>query len=295
MGRGLYDASPTFRTAFDACAEALARATGTFREQSLISIIYPGSEASTASVLDQTAIAQPALFALECALTSLWRRWGVEPAVVLGHSVGEMAAAVAAGVMDMATGSSLIAARATLMQSLPAGGAMATVFASQMQVKALLADHAVEIAALNGPNQLVISGAEADVDAVCHGLGERGIQSKRLVVSHAFHSRAMEPILAAFEAETATLQMNVPRITVISNLTGEVADPGLISGRDYWRRHIRNPVQFEASMHSAASLGITHFLEIGPAPCFSEWPQLTLNCPPNPGCPRYTRGTMTGT
>ena len=279
MGRGLYAASPTFRTAFDACAEALARLTGTFREQSLISIIYPGPEAGIASVLDQTVIAQPALFALECALTSLWRRWGVEPAVVLGHSVGEVAAAVAAGVMDMATGSSLIAARATLMQSLPAGGVMATVFASQMQVKALLADHAVEIAALNGPNQLVISGAEADVDAVCFDLGERGIQSKRLAVSHAFHSRAMEPILAAFEAETATLQMNAPRITVISNLTGEVADPGLISRRDYWRRHIRNPVQFEASMHSAASLGITHFLEIGPAPVLLGMAAATVELP----------------
>ncbi|MBX9645644.1 MAG: acyltransferase domain-containing protein [Xanthobacteraceae bacterium] len=266
MGRGLYAASPTFRTAFDACAEALNRVTGTFCEQSLISIVYPESEARSASVLDQTAIAQPALFALECALASLWRRWGIEPAVVLGHSVGEVAAAVAGGVMDMTTGSSLIAARATLMQSLPAGGAMATVFALPMQVKALLADHAVEIAALNAPNQLVISGAEADVDAVCLDLSERGIQSKRLVVSHAFHSRAMEPILAAFQAETATLQMNAPRITVISNVTGEAADPGLMSGRDYWRRHIRNPVQFEASMHSAASLGITHFLEIGPAP-----------------------------
>ena len=266
MGRGLYAASPTFRAALDACAEALGRLPGPLRELSLISIMYPGSEAGTASVLHQTAIAQPALFALECALTSLWRRWGVEPAVVLGHSVGEVAAAVAAGVMDMATGSRLIAARAALMQSLPAGGAMATVFASQMQIKALLAAHAVEIAALNGPNQLVISGAEADVDAACVDLGERGIQSKRLAVSHAFHSRAMEPILAAFEAEVAALQLNAPRITLISNSTGEVADPGSISQQGYWRRHIRSPVQFEASMHSAASLGVTHFLEIGPAP-----------------------------
>lgn len=266
MGRDLYAGSPTFRATLDACADTLDRLMGLRREQSLISTMYPDSKTDAASLLDQTGFAQPALFALECALTSLWRRWGVEPAVVLGHSVGEVAAAVAAGVMDMATGSRLVAARAGLMQSLPAGGAMATVFASQMRIHTLLAAHAVEIAAVNGPNQLVISGTQRDVDAACEALREQQIQSKRLAVSHAFHSRAMEPILTAFEAEVAALQLNVPRITLISNSTGKPPAPGSITEPGYWSRHIRKPVQFEASMHGAASLGVTHFLEIGPAP-----------------------------
>jgi acyl transferase domain-containing protein/SAM-dependent methyltransferase/acyl carrier protein len=279
MGRELYATSPTFRATLDACTEQLDRLMGPHRGQSLISAMYPGAEADAALALNQTVLAQPVLFALECALTSLWRRWGVEPAVVLGHSVGEVAAAVAAGVMDVPTGSQLIAARAGLMQSLPAGGAMATVFGSQIEIDGLLAEYVVEIAAVNGPNQLVISGTQANVDAACEALRRKQIQSKRLPVSHAFHSQAMEPILAAFEAEVETLQLNAPRITLISNSTGKSASPGSISDPTYWRRHIRNPVQFEASMQAAASLGVTHFIEIGPAPVLLGMASAIVNLP----------------
>ena len=148
----------------------------------------------TTSPIDQTGFAQPALFAVEYALAMLWKSWGVEPAVVLGHSVGEVVAACVAGVLSFPDALKLIAARGRLMQSCPPGGGMLAVFATRDQIEKLLATQdGVEIAAINGPNHIVLSGRKVALDAIALALEAAGIKSKALVVSHAFHSALMDP------------------------------------------------------------------------------------------------------
>ena len=195
MARSLYDEQPVFRQALDRCASVLDG----LLERPLRDVIHPGPD--TATPLDETAFTQPALFAVEYALAELWRSWGVVPDVVMGHSVGEYVAACVAGVLSLDDALRLIAERGRLMQSLPAGGAMAAIFADERTVQAVLAPHSarVAIAALNGAEQTVISGAAAAVDAICAVFGARGTRCQPLPVSHAFHSPLTDPILAAFE------------------------------------------------------------------------------------------------
>lgn len=261
MGRTLYETSPTFKRALDRCDDILRP----LLERPLLSVLYPeGEEPST---LDETAYTQPALFAVEYALTELWRSWGVRPSFVMGHSVGEYVAACVAGAFSLEDGLKLIAERARLMQSLPARGRMAAVFASRERVAlAMASSPAVSFAAINGPDAVVISGDDTQVQEILKRLSRDGINSKDLAVSHAFHSPSLDPILDAFEKAAAGVAYCEPHTGLISNVTGQSADARLIGRADYWRRHAREPVQFAAGINSLIEQGVQVFVEIGPNP-----------------------------
>ncbi len=260
MGRALYDTQPTFRTAIDRCAEVLRRRL----DRPLLALL----DREAGSLLDQTGYTQPVMFALEYALATLWRSWGIEPAAVLGHSVGEFAAACVAGVFSLEDGLRLIAERARLMQSLPPGGLMAAVFAPEPRVAAALQAclDQVAIAALNGPENVVISGDEAAVRQVLCQFQNEGVKFKTLATSHAFHSHRMDPILAPLCRIAESIKCAPPQINLIANLTGLPADASTYADPAYWSRHARSPVQFADSVQALADRGCELFLEIGPSP-----------------------------
>ncbi len=235
MGRGLFATQPVFREAIERC-DALLRVS---LQRPLLEVLYPAPGAE--SPLNQTAYAQPALFALEYALAQLWRSWGVEPTWVLGHSVGEYVAACVAGAFSLEDGLRLVAERGRLMQQLPLGGAMAAVRADEERVRAALArgGQPVSIAALNGPGQVVISGAAGAVAAVLADLKHDGILAQPLSVSHAFHSALMEPMIEPFRRVAQTVQSGPLRIALVSNLGGRVVGRGEVLDADYWAGHVR--------------------------------------------------------
>jgi acyl transferase domain-containing protein len=260
MGRALYETEPVFRAALDRVAAAVAGEMTT----PLLDVLY----GAAGSVIDDTGHAQPALFALEWALAELWRSWGVEPAVVLGHSVGEYVAACVAGVLRVEDAARLVAARGRLMQALPRGGAMAAVFADEARLRAALAGREAEvgIAAVNGPANTVVSGTAAAVAAVVAAVADGGVRSEALRVSHAFHSPLMEPMLAAFAQVAATITFVAPRLPIVSNVTGEIARGGELTDAAYWVRHVCEPVRFAAGMAAAERAGVRAWLELGPHP-----------------------------
>ncbi len=220
------------------------------------------------SPLDQTQYTQPTLFAIEYALAELWRSWGIVPDFVMGHSVGEYAAACVAGVFSLEDGLRLIAARGRLMQLLPPNGAMAVVFAEEARVAEALAQYAgrVVIAAVNGPTNIAISGEREVLQAVLAELKAERVGVQSLNVSHAFHSPLMEPILEAFEQVARGVEFRAPRIPLVANLTGQVPAPGEILDAAYWRRHLREPVLFADGMQALTAQGCDVFLEVGPHP-----------------------------
>ncbi len=261
MGRSLYEHEPVFRAALDRCADLLRP----HLEHDLRDVLYGSGPQTT--LLDQTGYTQPALFALEYALAAQWQAWGVAPGAVVGHSVGEYVAAVVAGVLGLEEGLRLIAARGRLMQSLPAGGAMAALFAPLEQVQAAVEPYAgrLAVAAANGPEHTVISGDADAVESVMEQFGARGVRVQRLTVSHAFHSPRMEPILDEFERVAAGIAFRPPRIPLVSNLTGAVAGDE-ITTPGYWRRHLREAVRFGAGIEALNALGVDILLEVGPHP-----------------------------
>ncbi len=259
MGRQLYEKQPVFRAALDRCEEVYRQQTG----ESLLAVLF---EADSAEKIDHTAYTQPALFAIEYALAEQWRAWGITPDVVIGHSVGEYVAACVSGVMSLEDGLKLITARARLMGSLPAGGVMAAVFAPLEQVESAILSPLVSIGAVNAPDSIVISGAAAEVQAVLDRLAAQGIKSKPLVVSHAFHSVLMEPILDEFAQVASACKFNPPRIPLVSNITGKLFTAGEQPDAAYWRRHVRSAVNFAAGMQTLQEQGVELFLEIGPHP-----------------------------
>ena len=259
MGKQLYETSPTFARALDRCAVALRP----YLDRSLLDLVFPAAKA--APLLGQTRFTQPALFALEYALNELWRSWGVQPAYVLGHSVGEYVAACVAGVFSLEDGLALIAERARLMQAQPGGGKMVAVMAPAGVIREILPDR-VSIAALNAPDQAVISGAEEEIDLVTAQLKAAGIAFRHLPVSHAFHSPLMDPVLEPFAQATAKVSFGAPRLRLVSNLTGRIVTADEIRQPGYWARHLREPVQFADSVRTLAEAGCTLFIEIGPSP-----------------------------
>ena len=279
MGRDLYESSPTFRRVMDRCDEILRP----HLERPLLSVLYP--EANAVSVLDDTAYTQPALFAIEYSLAELWRSWGVQPAFVLGHSVGEFVAACVAGVFGLEDGLRLIAERGCLMHLLPAGGRMAAIFAGQTRVESAIASFdGVSVAAINGPEIVVISGEGIQVETILKRFSDEGIKSKDLLVSHAFHSPLMNPVLDAFEEAASKVRYSDPTVGFVSTLTGELADGRLTGRGDYWRRQAREPVQFAKAVRTIEEQGVKVFLELGPNPvlmgmarrCLKEEGQLWL-------------------
>lgn len=266
MGRRLYETSPTFARALDRCGSALGGILG----RSLVEILYSASGGGS-SMINETRVTQPVLFALEYALSELWRSWGVEPAFVLGHSVGEYVAACVAGVFSVEEGLALVAERARLMQAQPSGGRMIAVIAPAELLQNILTSEPamasrVTIAALNGPRQTVISGAGDQIEALLARLRAAGVEYRELRVSHAFHSPLMDPVLQPFENAAAKVSFAPPRIRLVSNLTGRTISRSEIAQPGYWRRQIREPVQFEGSMRTLAASGCSIFLEVGPNP-----------------------------
>ena len=261
MGASLYKAQPSFRAAIDHCAEIL----GPYLDVPLLDVLYPKD--GRQSPLDETAYTQPALFALEYALASLWRSWGVEPSAMMGHSVGEYVAACLAGVFSLEDGLKLIAHRGRLMQALPAGGAMAVIFADAQVAAAAIASVAdrVSIAALNGERNTVISGDGDEVARIVAALEEDGIRSTRLQVSHAFHSPLMEPMLRDFAQVANEVRYHSPRLSILSNADGQPARAQMATP-EYWVQHVRKPVQFAAGMATLEQRGHNVFIEVGPKP-----------------------------
>lgn len=261
MARELYDSQPVFRQALDECAEYLSEVL----DRPLLSVVFGEDE----DLLGATNYTQPALFSLEYALASVWKSWGIVPSIVLGHSVGEFAAACVAGLMDLETGLKLIAERGRLMQELAGTGGMAAVFASEKDVVEIISNRgfAVAIAAINSPENVVISGAESDLQAALTELEQRGFEHRRLDVALAFHSPLMEPMVAPFRAFAGKVTYKPPHKTaLISNLTGVAVSAESPIDADYWARHVLRPVRFDASVQTLLRSDVDVVIEIGPKP-----------------------------
>lgn len=260
VGRQLYDTNPTFRQILQRCEEIAQP----YLQKPLLSVLYPDTDDSP---LDNTAYTQPAIFALEYALYELWKSWAIQPDIVMGHSLGEYAAACAAGIMTWEEGLKIVAQRAKLMQTLPQDGTMVAVFAEAAQIKEALAKQSstVTIAAVNGKQHFVLSGRKAEVEAVVAILERQGIKTKFLKVSHGFHSPLMEPMLTEFSQILTKFAFAASEIDIVSNLTGEIATADITTPA-YWCRQILEPVQFAAGMETLRQQGCSLFIEIGANP-----------------------------
>ncbi|MFI9271485.1 type I polyketide synthase [Kitasatospora sp. NPDC052896] len=268
MGEELRAAFPAFAAAFDEVCQALNgeldRPLGT---------VIRAEPGSPDALLDRTDFTQAALFAYEVALFRLVESWGVRADFLAGHSVGEVAAAHVAGVLDLADAARLVAARGRLMRALPEGGAMVALDAAEHEVLPELADVAdrVAIAAVNGPRAVVISGARDAVLAVAARFAARGRRSTRLKVGHGFHSPLVDPVLDEFRRVTETLEFRPPRIPVVSTVTGRRAAPEELGSADYWVRHARLPVRFAEAVEWLGANGVGGFLELGPQPVLTAY------------------------
>ena len=263
MGRALYEGHPAFRAAIDRCDAALR---GVW-EHRLAEVMHGGLGGPS---LDDTAYTQVALFAIEWGLAQVWKAWGVTPAIVMGHSVGEFAAACVAGALDVEDAIRMVAARGRLMGALPPGGVMVAVPAAEGRVREVLdaaGGPGAEIAAINGPESVVLAGAEAAVAAVVAALARRGITSQPLRVSHAFHTRLMEPMQASFETEIAGIRGGALQVPMVSSVTGQVVEAGSDLEAGYWVRQVREPVRFGAALQTVRRIaGEGLWVEIGPHP-----------------------------
>ncbi|RZS32688.1 acyl transferase domain-containing protein [Herbihabitans rhizosphaerae] len=252
MGRELSTAFPAYATAFEEICAA-------FDEH----LDRPLAEVIDDELVHQTAYTQAALFAVEVALFRLVESWGIRPDYVMGHSIGELAAAHVSGVLTLADAAKLVTTRGRLMQSLPTGGAMIAVQASEDEVTPLLTDR-VGIAGINGPRSLVVSGDEDAAAAVGEHFEKLGRKVKRLRVSNAFHSPRMEPMLEEFRDVAREVSFGAPQIPIVSNVTGVLATPEELASPDYWARHVRQAVRFHDGVRTLAAEGVTRYLELGP-------------------------------
>jgi phthiocerol/phenolphthiocerol synthesis type-I polyketide synthase E len=260
MTREVYRHEPVFRQELDRCCELLRPHLGL----DLRGILHPpaGEEEEASARLRQTALAQPALFAVEYALARLWMHWGLEPEGFAGHSIGEYAAACLAGVMSLEDALRLVAARGALMQEMPAG-AMLSVSLAENEVRAVLPAE-LDVCTLNGPAVTVIGGTGEAVEAFAAELEARGVHHQRLHTSHAFHSRMMEPIVARFEAVARGVTLRAPEIPFVSNLTGGwISDAEATSPR-YWADHLRGAVRWDDNLRALLDEPDRVLLEVGP-------------------------------
>jgi acyl transferase domain-containing protein/acyl carrier protein len=271
MGRQLYETQPVFRAAMEQCAEGLSGEL----DRPLLEVLW-GRETD---LLAQTAYTQPGLFAVEYAVAALWRSWGIEPAVVLGHSVGEYVAACVAGVYSLGDGLKLIARRGRLMQAVGGQGAMAAVEASEIRVGEALRglEERVTVAAINAPEQTVISGYEGELRIVEQRLMESGVRVHRLKVSHGFHSPQMREMEAAFAEVAQEIQFQAPRLRVISSVTGQAVSGKEMSQPAYWRCQVGAPVRFSRAMETLRESEATVFLEAGPGATLAALGQQSID------------------
>ncbi|WP_374119514.1 type I polyketide synthase [Streptomyces sp. RKAG290] len=266
MGRELYEAFPVFAEAFDAVLVELDARLG----RSLRDVVW----GEDVDLLNGTMFAQAGLFAVETALFRLVESWGVRPDFLVGHSVGEIAAAHVAGAVSLADAAELVVARGRLMQALPAGGSMVAVEASEAEVLPLLSGE-VGIAAVNGPRSVVVSGAEAAVADLVEKFAGQGRRTSVLRVSHAFHSPLMEPMLAEFGAVVAGLSFGAPSIPVVSGVSGDLSEGW--GTPEYWVRHVREAVRFADAVSFVVSRGVTSFVEVGPDGVLSGMAQQSVD------------------
>ncbi|MEU0296656.1 SDR family NAD(P)-dependent oxidoreductase, partial [Streptomyces microflavus] len=273
-GAELYRDDPVFADALDEVLTGL----DPYLDLPLRDILFAAPGTAGAELLDRTRYTQPALFALETALFRLVRHWGVRPDLLMGHSIGELAAAHAAGVLDLPDACALVAARARLMDELPEGGAMVAVEATEDEVRRALLDDrtghpapereadrdGVDIAAVNGPASVVLSGDADAVRRLAGAFRSRGRRTRRLSVSHAFHSARMDGMLDAFRDVAESLTYHAPGIEIVSNLTGRTATAAELCSPDHWVRHVRGTVRFLEGARRLRAEGATTYLEIGP-------------------------------
>ncbi|MEV6057688.1 beta-ketoacyl synthase N-terminal-like domain-containing protein, partial [Streptomyces sp. NPDC052107] len=268
MGRDLHAANPVFAEAFDQACAAL----DVHLERPLREVVW----GQDASLVDATVFTQAGLFAVQAALVAVLRHWGIPADVLLGHSIGEVSAAYAAGVLSLEDAARLVAARGALMQALPAGGGMLALATSIEQTEELIAGLPVDVAAVNAPAAVVVSAAVGDLETVQARAQEHGVRATRLSVSHAFHSRLMEPMLEAFAEVAASLTYREPAVPVVSNVTGQLVSEELTDPA-YWVRHVRQPVRFADGVRATRELGVTRFVEVGPQAVLTALTRQTLD------------------
>jgi malonyl CoA-acyl carrier protein transacylase/acyl carrier protein len=275
MGRGLYAACAPFRDGFDAACAAL----GPYVDRPLRDVLW---DDAAAGELDQTGWTQPAIFAVQAGLAAALGHWGLQPDAVLGHSVGEIAAAHVAGVLSLDDAARLVAARGRLMQALPPGGGMLAISASEQRADELVEGLALDLAAVNSPGSVVVSGPVADLDRAAERAAGEGLRTKRLAVSHAFHSALMEPMLADFREVVATLDLHEPALPVVSDVTGRPVGTGELTDPEYWVEHVRRTVRFADGVQALRGLGVSRFVEVGPDATLTALARATLG-PPGDG------------
>ncbi|WP_433722795.1 SDR family NAD(P)-dependent oxidoreductase [Nocardia sp. CA-129566] len=288
MGRELYETSTTFAAAFDAVCALLN--TGLVRP--LREVLFAPEDSADSALLDQTHFAQAALFAVETALYRTVESHGLRPDYLTGHSIGEVAAAHAAGVLDLPDAATLVAARGRLMQAARSHGLMIAIEATEAELEQTLAEHgsAVVIAAVNGPRSTVISGDADAATAVAAVWRERGRKVRQLPVSHAFHSPHMDDVLDEFHSAIADLNFLPPAIALVSNVSGGLAEVAEVTDPGYWVRHIRRPVRFLDGIQYLERVGVTDFVEIGPDGVLSALAQQTLTATDGFAAPVLRRG-----
>ncbi|MCP4659029.1 MAG: SDR family oxidoreductase, partial [bacterium] len=260
MARELYLGEPTFRDEVDRCSEILESHLGV----DLRTLLYPPEDqvADAARRLEQTSIAQPALFVVEVALAGLWREWGVRPQAMIGHSIGEYAAAYLAGVFALEDALALVAARGRLMQEMPAGAMLSVALAAE-EVRPLVGE-ALSLAAVNGPGRCVVSGPAEAIDAVARQLVDQGVQHRSLHTSHAFHSAMMDPILEPFLEKVREVRRSAPQIPFLSNVTGGWISDEAATDPHYWVEHLRKTVRFSEGLGELLREPERVLLEVGP-------------------------------
>jgi len=265
MGRQLYDTHPVFREAIDRSAAMLDARLN----RPLLDILFASDGSPDAELVNQTAYTQPALFAFEYAMSQLWLSWGIRPDLVLGHSIGEIAAMCVAGGVSLEDGLTLVEARGRLMQALPPGGVMTSVMADEARVREAIGgwEESVAIAAINTTGQVVISGAGAAVAEITARLDAEGVKTKALVVSHAFHSPLMRPMLAEYERVVRQIAFAPPTTRFVSCVTPDPGElPDEVTGAEYWLRNVIDPVRFADAMRALEAEHVDVCIEVGPHP-----------------------------